>query len=52
MIQHGARRRIDYVLASLGVAPFARAANIHTRVMGSDHCPVEVLLASSVMGLP
>ncbi|MGQ9927937.1 MAG: exodeoxyribonuclease III [Chloroflexaceae bacterium] len=36
--------RIDYVLVSTSLAPRLRAAEIHTEVEGSDHCPVSVVL--------
>lgn len=34
--------RIDYMLASPGLASHVRAANIHPDVLGSDHCPISV----------
>ncbi len=37
--------RIDYFVVSERLAPQVAAATIHTQVMGSDHCPVEVDLA-------
>ena len=36
--------RIDYFLVSDRLRDKIAAANIHTDVMGSDHCPVEVQL--------
>ncbi|MBM4193913.1 MAG: exodeoxyribonuclease III [Gemmatimonadetes bacterium] len=36
--------RIDYVLASKALAGRIARAQIHTKVMGSDHCPVSVTL--------
>lgn len=36
--------RIDYFLVSSRLAPQIAAASIHTDVMGSDHCPVELCL--------
>lgn len=36
--------RIDYFLASKGLVPHIKAANIHPQVMGSDHCPVSITL--------
>ncbi len=36
--------RIDYFLASSGLAPRLRSASIHTEIYGSDHCPVELIL--------
>lgn len=41
--------RIDYVLASPGAAPYLTAARIHTRVMGSDHCPVSVDVDQAIL---
>jgi exodeoxyribonuclease-3 len=37
--------RIDYVLVSPALKSKVLAANIHTEVMGSDHCPVSITLA-------
>ena len=34
--------RIDYFLASARLAPQLLGATIHTDIMGSDHCPVEL----------
>ena len=34
--------RIDYFLVSESLAPQLAEAKIHTQIMGSDHCPVEV----------
>lgn len=36
--------RIDYVLVSEELMPFVKEANIHNEVMGSDHCPVSIVL--------
>jgi exodeoxyribonuclease-3 len=36
--------RIDYVLVSASLKDKVKAANIHPKVMGSDHCPVSVTL--------
>ncbi|MDD7593771.1 MAG: exodeoxyribonuclease III [Peptoniphilaceae bacterium] len=36
--------RIDYFLVSAALAPHLVDAKIHADVMGSDHCPVELLL--------
>ena len=36
--------RIDYFLTSQSLAPRVREANIHTEIMGSDHCPVELII--------
>ena len=41
--------RIDYILASPAVLPFLKAARIHTKVMGSDHCPISVDLDPQVL---
>ena len=35
--------RIDYFLASARLAPQLQSAAIHTDIMGSDHCPVELV---------
>lgn len=34
--------RIDYWLCSDRLVPHLQSASIHTEIMGSDHCPVEV----------
>ena len=36
--------RIDYVLVSESLKSKAKAADIHPKIMGSDHCPVSVIL--------
>ena len=36
--------RIDYFLASDRLQPEIESASIHTGIMGSDHCPVELTL--------
>lgn len=36
--------RIDYFVASKRLAPSVSEAKIHTEIMGSDHCPVELFL--------
>jgi exodeoxyribonuclease III len=36
--------RIDYFLASQALKPHIISADIHPKVMGSDHCPVSVTL--------
>ena len=36
--------RIDYFLASEDLKERLEDAVIHTEIMGSDHCPVELLL--------
>ncbi|HCM52198.1 TPA: exodeoxyribonuclease III, partial [Candidatus Saccharibacteria bacterium] len=36
--------RIDYFLASESLKPKIKAADIHPEVMGSDHCPVSLIL--------
>lgn len=36
--------RIDYWLASKSLVPHIKKAEIHSEVMGSDHCPVSVTL--------
>jgi exodeoxyribonuclease-3 len=37
--------RIDYILVSARLRNAVKAAGIHVKVMGSDHCPVSVTLA-------
>ena len=36
--------RIDYFLASQSLSPLLADARIHPDILGSDHCPVELLL--------
>ena len=36
--------RIDYFLTSDRLKPAIESASIHTAVMGSDHCPVELII--------
>ena len=36
--------RIDYVLVSEALRSHVKAADIHADIMGSDHCPVSVIL--------
>lgn len=40
--------RIDYVLASSLAAPFVTDADIHSEVLGSDHCPVSITVGESI----
>lgn len=42
--QKNAGWRIDYFLASSSIDDKLTGAKIHTDIMGSDHCPVELLL--------
>ncbi len=42
--------RLDYFLISRGLVRRVRAARIHPRVMGSDHCPVSLELAAGRAG--
>lgn len=37
--------RIDYWLASKSLKPRIKSAEIHTDIMGSDHCPISVEIA-------
>ncbi|WP_262315415.1 exodeoxyribonuclease III [Lacticaseibacillus parakribbianus] len=37
--------RIDYFVASAGFVPFMQDASIHSEILGSDHCPVELVTA-------
>ncbi len=43
--QKNAGWRIDYFLVSDRLRPAVKEANIRTDILGSDHCPVELLLA-------
>jgi exodeoxyribonuclease III len=36
--------RIDYFLVSQTLGPAIKAAEIHARILGSDHCPVSITL--------
>ena len=45
--QKNAGWRIDYFVCSLRLLPQIADAKIHTDVMGSDHCPVELLLKTT-----
>ena len=36
--------RIDYFLVSENIKDRMKSAEIHTEIMGSDHCPVELCL--------
>lgn len=42
--------RIDYILASEGAMPFLKRAQIHPKVMGSDHCPISVTVDAAILG--
>ena len=42
--ENNAGWRIDYFLVSQKLEPFMKGAAIHHTVMGSDHCPVELVL--------
>jgi exodeoxyribonuclease-3 len=37
--------RIDYILASKSLKNYVRSADIHPKVLGSDHCPISLELA-------
>jgi exodeoxyribonuclease-3 len=37
--------RIDYVLMTPGLLPRLQSAEIHPKVLGSDHCPISIVLA-------
>jgi exodeoxyribonuclease-3 len=41
--------RIDYVLASPGALPYLKDAFIWRDVMGSDHCPVGVVVDKKIL---
>lgn len=50
----GARKRnvgwrIDYMMASPAIMPYLKEASIHPDVMGSDHCPISVILDPEVL---
>ncbi len=36
--------RIDYILISDRLVPYAKEAHIHTEILGSDHCPVSLVI--------
>jgi exodeoxyribonuclease-3 len=40
--------RLDYFLVSESLLPRVKDVIIHDSVMGSDHCPVELILDESV----
>ena len=40
--------RIDYFLVSDRLRPAIEAAQIHSEVLGSDHCPVSLTLADAL----
>lgn len=40
--------RIDYFCVSESLKEFLKDAKIHTKILGSDHCPVEVELSCSL----
>jgi len=37
--------RIDYFLVSDSIREQIQASSIHSEVMGSDHCPIELVLS-------
>ena len=39
--------RIDYFVVSNRLMPRAREAAIHSDILGSDHCPVSLVLADA-----
>ncbi len=43
--EHNAGWRIDYFLASQVLLPRLQSASIHPEIYGSDHCPVELVMA-------
>ena len=43
--ERGIGWRLDYFLVSKSLLPHVKDAVIHDSVMGSDHCPVELVLA-------
>ena len=42
--------RIDYIFAAPEAVPFVKAADIHQKVMGSDHCPIRVDVSREILG--
>jgi exodeoxyribonuclease-3 len=44
--KRGVGWRLDYFLVSESLMPFVKDVIIHDKVMGSDHCPVELVLES------
>ncbi len=48
--EHNAGWRIDYFLVSDRLRPQIEAAEIHSQVFGSDHCPVELVLSTTMPG--
>ncbi len=42
--QRGVGWRLDYFLVSEGLIPRVKDAVIHDEILGSDHCPVELIL--------
>jgi len=43
--EHNAGWRIDYFLVSKALLPRLQSASIHPEIYGSDHCPVELVMA-------
>ena len=43
--QKNAGWRIDYFVVSESLRPRLSGAKIHTEIFGSDHCPVELVIA-------
>jgi len=43
--------RLDYFLVSEALAPLVRDVIIHEEILGSDHCPVELIIDYSPAGL-
>jgi exodeoxyribonuclease III len=41
--------RIDYIFASPGAMPFVKHAEIHSEILGSDHCPISVVVDKSIL---
>jgi exodeoxyribonuclease-3 len=42
--QRGIGWRLDYFLVSEALVPHVKDVIIHDQVLGSDHCPVELLI--------
>jgi len=41
--------RIDYLLANAAAAPFMLSGDIHPEVLGSDHCPVSLVVDDKII---
>ena len=41
--------RIDYALVSPGARAYLRSASIHSKVIGSDHCPISIEFDAAIL---